>query len=309
MPNPPTRYARSNAGYVAYQTLGEGPRDLLFVANWASNLDAMWDEPSLAHYFHRLGRVGRVICFDKRGSGVSDPVPLASLPTLEEWMDDARIVLDAVGSEQAAVIGDTEGGPMAMLLAATRPSRVSALVLVNSFARWRRAPDYPIGMPDATVEKLLSLYERHWGQDPDMLGLTAPSIANDPADARVVRPLPAAVDAARGIHPNVRLGDATRRAIDPAGDLRTHARDPPRGEPALPRRLRSVSGRAHSRGSIRRAPRRGLLPVPHGGVRPGARRDPRVPHRSAGGAAQRSRTVDRAVHRHRRLDRPRCRDR
>ncbi len=87
MPNPPTRYARSNAGYVAYQTFGEGPRDLLFVANWASNLDAMWDEPSLAHYFHRLGRIGRVICFDKRGSGVSDPVPLASLPTLEEWME------------------------------------------------------------------------------------------------------------------------------------------------------------------------------------------------------------------------------
>jgi pimeloyl-ACP methyl ester carboxylesterase len=76
-------------------------------------------------------------------------VPLASLPTLEEWMDDARIVLDAVGSGQAAVIGDTEGGPTAMLLAATRPARVSALVLVNSFARWRRPPAYPIGMPDA----------------------------------------------------------------------------------------------------------------------------------------------------------------
>jgi class 3 adenylate cyclase len=180
MANPPTRYARSNAGYVAYQTFGEGPRDLLFVANWCSNLDAMWEEPSLAHYFHRLGRVGRVICFDKRGSGVSDPVPLASLPTLEEWMDDARLVLDAVGSGQAAVIGDTEGGPMAMLLAATRPSRVSALVLVNTFARWRRAPDYPIGMPEDTVEKLLSLYEQHWGQNPDMLGLTAPTIANDP---------------------------------------------------------------------------------------------------------------------------------
>lgn len=83
-----------------------GPRDLLFVPNWGSNLDAMWEEPSLAFYFHRLGSIGWVICFDKRGSGISDPVPLASLPTLEEWMDDARVVLDAVGSEQAAVIGD-----------------------------------------------------------------------------------------------------------------------------------------------------------------------------------------------------------
>ncbi|MDH5286400.1 MAG: adenylate/guanylate cyclase domain-containing protein [Betaproteobacteria bacterium] len=180
MASPPTRYARSHAGYVAYQTFGEGPRDILFVANWASNLDAMWDEPSLAHYFHRLARAGRVICFDKRGSGVSDPVPLASLPTLEDWMDDARVVLDAAGSGQAAVVGDTEGGPMAMLFAATWPSRVSALVLVNSFARWRRAPDYPIGMPDYTAEKLISLYGQHWGQDPAMLGLTAPTIADDP---------------------------------------------------------------------------------------------------------------------------------
>jgi class 3 adenylate cyclase len=180
MINPPTRYARSNGGYVGYQVLGEGPRDLLFVANWGSNLDAMWEEPSLAYYFHRLGRIGRVICFDKRGSGISDPVPLASLPTLEEWMDDARVVLDAVDSEQAAIIGDTEGGPMAMLLAATWPARVSALVLVNSFARWRRARDYPIGMPEATVEKLVSRYEQHWGQNADMLGLTAPTLAGDP---------------------------------------------------------------------------------------------------------------------------------
>jgi class 3 adenylate cyclase/pimeloyl-ACP methyl ester carboxylesterase len=140
----------------------------------------MWEEPSLAYYFHRLGRIGRVICFDKRGSGISDPVPLASLPTLEEWMDDARVVLDAVDSEQAAIIGDTEGGPMAMLLAATWPARVSALVLVNSFARWRRARDYPIGMPEATVEKLVSRYEQHWGQNADMLGLTAPTLAGDP---------------------------------------------------------------------------------------------------------------------------------
>src|SRR5512137_2778651 len=124
MINPPTHYARSSEGYVAYQTLGGGPRDLLFVANWANNLDVMWEEPSLAYYFHRLARIGRVICFDKRGSGVSDPVPLASLPTLEQWMDDARVVLDAVGSEKAAIIGDTEGGPMAMLFAATSPSRV-----------------------------------------------------------------------------------------------------------------------------------------------------------------------------------------
>jgi class 3 adenylate cyclase len=140
----------------------------------------MWDEPSCALFYQRLAQIGRVIVFDKRGSGVSDPVPLASLPTLEHWMDDAVAALDAVGSRQAVVIGDTEGGPMAILLAATHPDRVSALALVNSFARWRRAPDYPIGMPDATLEKLIALYELHWGQDPAMLALTAPSIAGDP---------------------------------------------------------------------------------------------------------------------------------
>jgi class 3 adenylate cyclase len=149
------------------------------VTNWGTNLDAMWEEPSLAHFFHRLSGIGRVICFDKRGTGVSDPVPLAALPTLEEWMDDARIVLDAVDSREVAVIGDTDGGPMAMLLAATHPDRVRALVLLNSFARWRRAPDYPIGMPDRTCDELVRRYERYWGQDPGMLGLTAPSLAGD----------------------------------------------------------------------------------------------------------------------------------
>ena len=177
---PETRYTESSEGYVAYQVFGDGPPDVLFVTNWGTNLDAMWDEPSLAYFFHRLTRIGRVICFDKRGTGVSDPVPLASLPTLEEWMDDARVVLDAAGSRRAAIIGDTEGGPMAMLLAATSPNRVLALVLVNSFARWKRAPDYPIGMPEPTLKRLVTLYERHWGQDPAMLALTAPSVADDP---------------------------------------------------------------------------------------------------------------------------------
>lgn len=177
---PETRYTRSSEGYVAYQVFGDGPRDVLFVTNWSTNLDAMWEEPSVTYFFQRLTRVGRVICFDKRGTGVSDPVPLASLPTLEEWMDDARAVLDAVGSHQAAIIGDTEGGPMAMLLAATSPNRTLALVLINTFARWRRARDYPIGMPEPTMETLLTRYEHHWGQDPAMLALTAPSVADDP---------------------------------------------------------------------------------------------------------------------------------
>ncbi|MGB3561902.1 MAG: adenylate/guanylate cyclase domain-containing protein [Thermoanaerobaculia bacterium] len=178
---PETQYARSDEGwYVAYQVFGEGPLDILFIPNWMSNLDVMWEEPSLARYLDRLASFGRVICFDKRGSGVSDPVPLAALPTVDQWMDDARVVLDAVGSERAAIIGDGEGGLMAMVFAATYPERLSALVLVNAFARWMRDDDYPVGMPAATVEKLNRLYEQYWGVSADMLQLTAPSVADDP---------------------------------------------------------------------------------------------------------------------------------
>jgi class 3 adenylate cyclase/alpha-beta hydrolase superfamily lysophospholipase len=176
---PDTTYVKTPGGYVAYQVFGEGERDIMLVTHWGTNLDAMWEEPALAHFFHRLGRIGRVICFDKRDTGVSDPVPLSALPTLEEWMDDAKAALDAAGSRQVVLIGDTEGGPMATLLAATYPDRIRHLVLLNTFARWRRAPDYPIGMPDETWHKLLVRYEQHWGQRRGMLALTAPSQAGD----------------------------------------------------------------------------------------------------------------------------------
>lgn len=176
---PETHYAIGDGGYVAYQVVGSGPPTVLLVTNWLQNLDVMWDEPSLARYLERLASFSRVICFDKRGSGVSDPVPLNALPTVEQWMDDARTVVEAVGAERTAVIGDAEGGPMAILYAASHPDRVSALVLVNSFARWRRAEDYEIGMPDSTTEKLVDRYEQNWGVTAEMLALTAPSVAHD----------------------------------------------------------------------------------------------------------------------------------
>jgi class 3 adenylate cyclase len=177
---PETRYARGEEGYVAYQVFGSGPPDLLFITNWLTNLDAMWEDPVLAAYLRRLGSFARVVCYDKRGSGVSDPVPLAALPTIEQWADDARAALDAAGSERAALLGDTEGGPMAMVFAATYPERVSALVLVNSFARFVRDADYPIGMPSETRARLVDRFEQHWGVTADILDLTAPSMAHDP---------------------------------------------------------------------------------------------------------------------------------
>ena len=176
---PETRYAAGPDGYVAYQMFGSGPLDLMFMTHWVTNVDAMWEEPSLVAYMERLASFSRVICYDKRGTGVSDPVSLAALPTMEQWTDDALAVMDAVGVDQAALLGDTEGGPIAAVLAASHPERVRALVLVNSFARWRRADDYPIGMPDETVEKLVERYEHHWGVTSEILDLTAPSLASD----------------------------------------------------------------------------------------------------------------------------------
>jgi pimeloyl-ACP methyl ester carboxylesterase len=178
LPQPETRYARSDEGSVAYQVFGDGPIDLLFLTNWSTNVEVMWEEPSLARYFEQLGAFARVLVFDKRGTGVSDPVPLAALPTLEQWMDDARIVMDAARSERAAVVGDTEGGLMAVLFAATHPERVSALVLVNTFARLLRADDFPIGMPVEVADRLVDQYREHWGTGA-FLPFTAPGVAGD----------------------------------------------------------------------------------------------------------------------------------
>jgi class 3 adenylate cyclase len=182
---PETRYAKSEDGYIAYQVFGHGQHDILFIGNWASNIEVMWEHPSMARYLNRLGRFARVICFDKRGAGLSDPVAMGALPTLEHWMDDARIVLDAAGSEQPALIGDAEGGLMAMLFAATYPQRTRALVLVNTFARMLRAPDYSIGMPEAAAERFLEIWEASWGKGV-VLELSAPSVAGDPQMQRWV---------------------------------------------------------------------------------------------------------------------------
>ncbi|GMQ85415.1 MAG: adenylate/guanylate cyclase domain-containing protein [Acidimicrobiia bacterium] len=177
--NPPrTKYVDTGDGYVAYQTFGDGPRDLLFCSGLNSNIDVMWQLPAAAHFFDRLASFSRVILHDSRGTGVSDPLPLASLATFDVWLDDMRAVVDAAGVDDAAVIGDVEGGANAMLFAATHPERVSALVLLNSYARWHRADDFPIGMPESASPKMLAWLEAHHGQ-PDYFAATAPSIAGD----------------------------------------------------------------------------------------------------------------------------------
>jgi class 3 adenylate cyclase len=175
---PETRYARSKDGYVAYQVVGDGPLDLLFIPAWATNVEVMWEEPSFARFLHRLSSFSRLLCFDKRGSGISDSVPLAALPTLEQWMDDVRTVMDAAGVERAALLGTHEGGQMAMLFAATYPERTSALILLNTCARHLRDVDYPWGLPADRVAPMLQRTEEAWGSG-GVVDIVAPSVAHD----------------------------------------------------------------------------------------------------------------------------------
>ena len=138
---PETRYARSGDVNIAYQVVGDAPRDLVLVPGWVSNVEVFWDDPRVARFLERLASFTRLILFDKRGTGLSDRV--ADLPTLETRMDDVRAVMDAVGSERAALYGYSEGGVMCALFAATYPLRTTALVMHGSYARLRQGPDYP----------------------------------------------------------------------------------------------------------------------------------------------------------------------
>jgi pimeloyl-ACP methyl ester carboxylesterase/DNA-binding winged helix-turn-helix (wHTH) protein len=177
-PVPQTRYAQSGDVNIAYQVVGDGPIDLVFVMGWVSHLDYFWREPSFARFLHRLATFSRLILFDKRGTGLSDRV--AELPTLEQRMDDVRAVLDAVGSRQAVLLGVSEGGPLCSLYATTYPERTLALVMIGTYAKRRWAPDYPWAPTAEQGEEFLGEIRRGWG-GPVGLEARAPSKANDPA--------------------------------------------------------------------------------------------------------------------------------
>jgi class 3 adenylate cyclase len=175
---PETRYARLGDLHLAYQVLGDGPPDLLLLDQWFGNVEAQWDVPPMAAFRERLASFGRLIMFDKRGTGLSDPIPTSALPTLEEFMADIPAVLDEVGSARAAVIANIGGGILAIPFAAAHPERVSSLILVDCFARFQVADDFPIGAPVETVAPSLAEAEARTGQGV-MLELFAPSVAGD----------------------------------------------------------------------------------------------------------------------------------
>lgn len=176
-----TRYASNGNTNIAYQVTGDGPRDLVYVPGWISNVEMMWEEPSMARFLRRLGSFSRLIVFDKRGTGMSDPVPLESLPTLEERMDDVCAVMDAVGSEKATLLGHSEGGNMSILFAATYPERTEGLILVGSYAKRVQSEDYPWAPTLADRAAEIEEVERTFG-DPDALpAWLAPSRMDDEA--------------------------------------------------------------------------------------------------------------------------------
>jgi class 3 adenylate cyclase len=177
MGRPDTRYAKSGDLHIAYQVVGGGPLDLVYVPGWVSHLEYAWEEPSYARFLNRLASFSRLIMFDKRGTGMSDRD--AGLPMLEERMDDVRAVMDAVGSERAAIFGTSEGGNMSVLFAASYPERTTALVTCGIFAKRIWSEDYPWAPTPERRQAWYEELERDWG-GPGELETLAPTMAGDP---------------------------------------------------------------------------------------------------------------------------------
>jgi class 3 adenylate cyclase/pimeloyl-ACP methyl ester carboxylesterase len=163
---PETRYAKTADGvHIAYQVLGDGPVDFVYVGPWVTHLEYRWELPQYASYLRRIASFSRLITFDKRGFGMSDPVPTDQLPNLETRMDDIRAVMDEVGSERAVIYGASESGMISLLFAATYPERTVALVIHGSYPSGRWEPDAPWGSRPEQIEERIADMERTWGSE------------------------------------------------------------------------------------------------------------------------------------------------
>ena len=231
---PATRYTRTGDGtHIAYQVIGDGPVDIVYVPGWIWESDLLWSEPRLSRFFERIASFSRLILFDRRGSGQSDPV--VGAPTLEEQMDDVRAVLDAAGSERAAMWGVLEGGPMAMLFAATYPERTRALILYAAFARTVATHGYEwadsIDARNYRIDRTIA----NWGRG-TMLDVLAPTLSGDsrlrewlgrlerraapPATARKMMEITGRTDI-RHVLPSIRVPTLiVHRTHDPMMDVR-----------------------------------------------------------------------------------------
>lgn len=174
---PITQYTKSGRINIAYQVFGSGTIDLVYIPGWVSNIDWMWACPALVDFLLELGKIARVILFDKRGTGLSDRT--VELSTLEERMDDIRAVMDAVGLQKAVLFGHSEGGSASALFAATYPNRTVSLVTFGAFAKRRYAPEYPWAPTDQERQVVYDMIEHSWGSGDMNLASLAPSKAHD----------------------------------------------------------------------------------------------------------------------------------
>lgn len=159
---PETRFARSADVSIAYEVLGEGPLDVVWIPSMTHHVELVWESPAHARFLRRLASISRLICFDKRGTGMSDRP--AAPETLEARMDDIRAVMDSAGSERAVLLAQGEGGPLGVLFAATYPERTAGLGLLNSTPRFVRSPDMPWLPTRAEMEQRVEEFTRHWGE-------------------------------------------------------------------------------------------------------------------------------------------------
>jgi len=175
---PETRFVKGDDGvHLAYQVVGEGPVDVVFASEWWCHLDAQWEHPLISRFLRRLASFSRLVLFDTRGFGLSDPLPSGEAATLEQTVGDILTVMDAAAVERAAILAAGDGAPAAILLAATHPQRVRALAILNGFARYSAAPDYPDGIPESAQELVLASIEYLWGTA-GAIPLVAPSLVD-----------------------------------------------------------------------------------------------------------------------------------
>jgi class 3 adenylate cyclase len=185
MEAPETRYARSGDYSIAYQVVGQGDLDLVYVPGLASHIEVFWEEPAYSRFLHRLASFSRLILMDRLGTGLSDRLPANQVSTYEQRMDDIRAVMDAVGSERAAVLGWSEGAPLCALFAATYPQRTTALVMYGGLPRFVSDDDYQWGFPREVLDDWVEqIVPAAWGQDEELLRLWAPSVAEQPGPRR-----------------------------------------------------------------------------------------------------------------------------
>ena len=175
---PKTRYARLGGDRIAYQVLGQGPPDLVLATGFFSHVDIGWEDPGVALYVRSLASFCRVIYFDRRGTGASDPVLPGPLPLWESHADEVAAIMDEAGSERAAILAEGDAGPTAIFFAATKPDRTTALILSHTTPKYMAADDYPIGVAPEVAEAMVAQFDQLWGTDA-LVEVLFPSRAGD----------------------------------------------------------------------------------------------------------------------------------